>query len=292
MTVENRWQTIQSLWQEHHWLYVLSGFFGGVMFFPLLQFIVDDLSELLQGLVPEAVGIIFTVLFIDALYRRREEQRRLTDQQTRLIRESGSPDNATCLNAIRELRACGWITGPNSLLIGAHLVSADLKNANLFDANLSGAILSRADLTQVTLSGAVMRDTKLRNANLSGISLHNADLTDAKMDRADLSEATLYRATLRNAVVRNANLHKTNLVEADLHGAKLTGANLTEAVLARADLTGADLREADLSGARLEDAVLTDVRADRRTRLPDGSYWEYGIDLSVFTESSDSDEAG
>ena len=108
---ENRWQTIKDIWSNNQWLFVVIGYVIGLLTFPLLQEIVTNLAGLLSGFVPEAVGIGFTVIFIDRLNQQREERRRIKDLQERLVREAGSPIKDVAVQAINELQAYGWIEG-------------------------------------------------------------------------------------------------------------------------------------------------------------------------------------
>ncbi len=280
--IENRWETIKDLWREYPFLYVIMGFFAGLMTFPLLTRVVSDLGDLLENLVPEVIGISFTVLFIDALYRRREEEQRERALKSRLRRECGSPDNATTLNAIREIRAHGWLSEKRSILVYAHLVKANLADANLYSVNLTGATLTHANLTGANLAHAVLRDVKMRQADLTRASLHETDLSAAKLVEANLTRAILYKTDLRDADARRINFTRANLNQANLQNTRLIGSNFEQAVLAGTNLTGADLREVNLNKAILEGAILKNARFDKRTRLPDGSLWEYGVDLTKF----------
>ncbi|GAB4510943.1 MAG: hypothetical protein OHK0046_08370 [Anaerolineae bacterium] len=280
--IEDRLQTIRDIWAEYPALYLIGGFMLGLLFFPLLHRLSTDAVALLENLVPEAIGMAVTVFFIDSLYRRREEQREYHELTQRLIREAGSPDNATCLNAIREMRARGWITGDKSLLQNLQLISANLRNANLYQANLRGAVLTGCDLREANLFQADLTDAKLRKTNMQRLNLRGVRLIRAKMENADLSETRLAEADLTDAVVRGAVLHKTYAPYARFTGAYMTGATLTDAFLKGADFTGADLREVDFTGAKMEGAVMAEVKCDRKTRLPDGTSWFYGVDWSQF----------
>jgi hypothetical protein len=105
--------------------------------------------------------------------------------------------------------------------------------------------LSYTDLRRAWLNGGQWSGLICRNADLAGVRLR-----DAILDHADLADSDL----------REAHLGRARLVGASLKRVRLDGANLH----------GADLRGADLTGATLDGAELTLVRADSRTRWPDG----------------------
>jgi len=138
------------------------------------------LTELYWGLRSEMVGIGITVLIIananDWMNRRAEKDR--------VILQMGSPDNATAIEAVRQLSSRGW------------LFDGTLREANLSDADLSGANLCRADL-----SGRA----ELASAHLRGANLAWADLSRARLRWANMSEANL----------QFVNLHETILSEAE-----------------------------------------------------------------------------
>jgi len=302
-----RWQEIRELWQQHQWLYTVAGFLIGVLVTPLILLIREDMLGFMGSLVPEAVGIAFTVLFINALDKQRESIRRKVELQERLVRDAGSPVLSTAVNAIRELRAMGWLEGDDGLLKGKNLWRAHLREVNLSGANLANAILDEARLADAkmintNLSGTGMAQARLERADLSLATLTNtylanteleyAILTEANLEDAILSEANLHfaeltlarlintdlsLANLPHAVLSSADLTGANLENADLSNADLFSTNLTNATLIRANLSGADLTGADLTGANFSYAHL-----DGGTCLPDGHYWSPDTDLSAY----------
>lgn len=254
---EDRLQTIRSIWQQHQWLYLVAGFLVGLMVFPLLNLIFNDLDEFLTSLAPQAVGIVLTVFFIDALNRRREEHRHIRDMKERLIREAGSGVNSIAKSAVEELRSCNWLTGEEGILQGAHMHSADLQDANLLRANLN-----RADLADAIVVGALLNGAWLEKAILS-------------------------RAQLRHVNFNFAKMRQIDLIGADLKGAKLTGVDLRGALLNHADLRGANLSTSNLRGASLESTMIAGANVwsaelDETTILPNGCAWSPGDDLTRF----------
>ena len=134
-------------------------------------------SGWLQNFSTEMFGAIATFAVFELLVGRRREK------QT-LIRQLGSKDNATAINAAEELRAAGWLT------------DGSLKGANLQMANMEEAYLPSANLAGVNL----------RSANLAGADLSSANLQGAFLRLANLAEANLIHANLRGAYLGDANL--------------------------------------------------------------------------------------
>ena len=160
--------------------------------------------------------------------------------------------------------------------------------------SIRGANLILTDLREINLSNANMRGIKLIAANLYG-----ANLSGAKLEGADLTSADLSRANLANADLNGCQLVGTNFCEANLSGAgfwnacldgaAFVGANLQRAKLVElysclgTNFTKADLRECRIegtSGSRSFDSAnllgaiefipnKTDIFC--KTIMPDGS---------------------
>lgn len=221
MTTQTRRQEIQQLWKDYKGLYVIVGVLIGLLIFPFLEMLITDLSELLMGLVPEAIGIIFTVMILDRAYQQREAQRRIEDLQQRLIHGAGSKIKDIAVKAIEDLRAHDWLKGENSLLKGADLQFANLSRANLLYGNLSRANLAGATLTGANLLGANLRRADLAGANLTEAHLGGANLLGADLRRANLLEAFLFSANLSGANLAGANLDGV-IWEEEFEGKTLT----------------------------------------------------------------------
>ena len=276
---ENRWYTIQDIWANNQWLFVVMGYFIGLLTFPALQEVVTNLMGLLSGFVPEAVGIGFTVLFIDRLNRHREEKRRVEDLKAQLVREVGSPDNATALNAVRELKAHGWLTGWDGLLKYVDLMEANLAEADLYEANLIGATLSKANLGGAILHSANLESASLWYADLEGAILHSVNLQGAILNYANLTGATLSEANLQSAVLPSANLAGADLWEANLAGVLLYECNLVGANLFGANLAGVNLKKAIFD----DKIVLPDAIYNHQTKTYD-KYWTPDTDMTRYTD--------
>jgi hypothetical protein len=265
MATMTRQDEIQRIWKDYQGLYVAVGVLLGLLLFPFLELIINDLSQLLIGLVPEAIGIGFTVFFLDKIYQQRE-----TEQlKKRLIREAGGQSNETAKSAVDLMRYEGWLTGEGGLLEGADLRDANLKSADLRDAHLEGV--------------------KLFQANLEGANLERAKLTGAVLFQANLEGAKLRFVKLEGAVLFQANLEGVNLIFANLKGADLRDAHLEGVNLRGAYLKGANLRGAYLKGANLFEAHLESANFSSTTTLPDSKEWTEETDMTRFTDQNHPD---
>ena len=172
----------------------------------------------------ELISIAITLLFVDWLYRRREEER----EKRRLILQMGSPDKAFAVEAVRALRSRGWLT--NGSLKEANLGRANLQEANLVRANLQEAVLldanlQKADLVLANFQGAFLFGACLQEALLWGANLKMANLEGANLQEADLMGAVFQRTILVGAKLQGANLmNTTNLQEANLTKAEYNNA--------------------------------------------------------------------
>lgn len=283
-----RWQEIIAIWQSNRWLIAVAGWIIGLLTLPALDFFISDFYEFLSGLVPEAVGIGFTVLFIDRLNRRRI----ISERKEEVITQLGSPNNEFATEAARLLRLKGWLK--DGSLKGADLSGANLSGAKIKEANLRDAYLFNVNLTGVNLSDSILIGAKLFNSNLTNARLGSASLQNADLSVANLEGASLFRANLTGATLVETNFSEANMGKANLTNANLMGANLTGANLWKSDMSGADLGFAKLDGAKLEGVNLTGANLQRTqvdddaflwdVTLPDGEHYEVYTDLSRFTD--------
>lgn len=145
---------------ENRGIYLLAGIGLGMLVTPAITIIITDFHGFLENLVPEAVGIVVTVLVIDRLDRNREYSI-IRDQ---LIRKMQSRENLTALQAVEELRVLGHLADGSLKeqdLRGAHLQDANLYQVNVEDADLRNAILYNADLYDANLKGANVTNEQL-----------------------------------------------------------------------------------------------------------------------------------
>jgi len=258
-TTNPRMTEIKNIWQQYQGLYVVGGILIGLLLFPFLELIIKDLSQLLIGLIPEAIGIGFTVFFLDRIYQERD----IKQLKQRLRGEASSQSNDTSKSAVDWMRRDDWLTGDDGLLKGANLNNANLNKVDFSNANLKDASLSWADL-----QGANLFEATLQDADLQFINLEGAYLRDANIEGADLSLAKMEGARLPNANLKDASLSGTYLQKTNLFGV-----NFQNADLYNAHLEGADLRSVNLDKARLIGAT-----------LPDGTKWTPETDMGRFTD--------
>jgi len=165
--------------------------YGGL---PLGQLIQHVFRDFYANLTTELGSIALTVLIIDSLTRRYNQQTEEHREKARMLRQLGNRDKSIALQAVEELRLNKWledgtlehiqITWGN--LEGAHLPKADLRGAHLWLTNLQGARLYDANL-----QGAFMQAVNLQDAHLCGAMLAGANLTDSNLLNAKLDDETI-----------------------------------------------------------------------------------------------------
>lgn len=276
MITQTRQQEIQRIWQDYQGLYIVAGILMGLFLFPLLELVINDLSQLLIGLVPEAIGIGFTVFFLDRIYKQRE----INELKKRLIREAGSQSNETAKAAIHWLRSENWLNNKTSLLNGALLFKANLLQANLVGAGLQQTNLRGANLQEADLSGA-----NLQGADLTGANLQEADLMETTLQGANLTATNLQKSMIMDANLCKVDLRLSHLEGAFLFRANLEQVNLQHGHLSKAYLHGANLLQADLLGVKLNEVIWEDMvgRQIYTATLPDGTKWTPDTDMTRFT---------
>jgi len=303
MTTQTRQQEIREIWNQYQGLYVMAGVLIGLLLFPFLELVITDLSQLLIGLVPEAIGIGFTVLILDRIYQQREEKRNIENQKQQYIRDAGSSVPGVAIKAVEDLRNHCWLEDVEGLLKGTNLSLAQLGNAplwyanlqevtfwnaNLREANLFKANLQRANLSKANLQQAHLVLANLQYTNLSNSNLQHAKLESANLMKSRLSEANLQYADLAGTNLELTNLESANLQDTNLESAKLQGANLSHANLQNANLSQASLQGVNLSNAKIAN-IIWEVQEDGKvytTTLPDGELWTADTEMGKFTDPS------
>ena len=159
---------------------VAIGIVIGLLLFPLVSYISASVDDFLRELVPEFVGIVFTVLILENLARVREK-RQLTEQ---LIRRMQSRFNPTALSAIEELRVYGKLqdgTVRNRNLRGSNWENANLYQADLRGCDLTNAILKHADFVYANLEGVTVTEEQLVcTDNLCGATMPDGSRYDGR----------------------------------------------------------------------------------------------------------------
>src|SRR5690606_14136332 len=95
----------QSL-RDSGWLFLIIGLIVGLLFPAFVRILGVDVEGFLENLVPEFIGIVFTVLIIDTLDKRRENS--LIREQ--LISQLHSYYKPVALQSIEELRVLGYLS--------------------------------------------------------------------------------------------------------------------------------------------------------------------------------------
>lgn len=153
--------------------YLVMGLVLGIIVARVGDLVSDQPRSFFESLVPEFIGIVFTVFVINRLDAVREDRLILE----KLLREMHSRYNPVALQAIEELRVMGYLESGvlrgrdfrgsswqeanlyRADLRGADLKNADLENADLYEANLEGATVSADQLRMCkTLRRCIMPD--------------------------------------------------------------------------------------------------------------------------------------
>lgn len=164
-------------------------------FMPLL-FITDFYANFST----ELASIAITVLVIDTLNERRAVQQ----EKAGLILQMDSPTNSIAREAVRILRARGWLT------------DGSLQGAYLYRANLQSTFLVKADLRKANLRRANLKRAYLQKANLAGA----RDLVDEQLVQARM---------LRGAIMVNGNRYDGRFnLEGDLEEAVREGTDVND----------------------------------------------------------------
>ncbi len=168
---------IQVLWKENEWVYLIVGLVIGILIpYFVEQIGAENIRDFLSNLVPEAVGIFFTVLIIDRLDSIREQQV-IKDQ---LVRRLQSRYNHTALQAVEELRVLGHLE--DGTLKNRNLRGSSWEDANMYMADLRGSDFGNAVLTRADFVLANLEDVK--NATdeqfIETYTMHGAIMPDGR----------------------------------------------------------------------------------------------------------------
>ena len=169
-------------------------------------------------------------------------------EKARIIRDLGSSDNRTALNAVSQLKKMNseyslvgkdfhranlqganisslYVSLENTILTAAILENAILDDIVLDYANLDGANLKNASMIEVHLLGASLIGTELQGANISVGHLHAADFSNANLKGANLHNARMIEINFKYADLRDVELENANLTKANLEGAQFGNNN-------------------------------------------------------------------
>ncbi len=143
--------------------YLAVGIVLGVIVSRIVSLVTVDPNGFFMNLIPEFIGIVFTVFVLNRLDANRED--RLIRE--RLLREMHSRYNPVALQAIEELRVLGYLE--KGIMRGRDFRGSNWQEANLYQADLRGANLKNADLKnadlyEANLQDAIISDDQLRLA--------------------------------------------------------------------------------------------------------------------------------
>lgn len=156
----SRFSAIYQSLRDSGWLFLIIGLIVGLLFPAFVRILGVDVEGFLENLVPEFIGIVFTVLIIDTLDKRRENS--LIREQ--LIRQLHSYYNPVALQSIEELRVLGYLN--DGSLKNLDLRGSDWRDANLYEAVLIGSDLRNAKLQKADLAHANLKDVQVTEEQL------------------------------------------------------------------------------------------------------------------------------
>jgi hypothetical protein len=200
------WEEVRKIHREHWFFYEIS--FGAFLVFLIVLIGVGVFGanrDYFQELFMQGLGVVITVLILNRLAERREDnrqtQREIEKLKKRLVMEARSQSNEIAKHAVDGLKQQGWLRGEDGLLKGANLVSANLPGVYLRIANLKGtdlrnANLRGAQLEEANLQSSISRRINLRDARLAFAQLQAADLKDAELQDAKLFETEFSQETI------------------------------------------------------------------------------------------------
>lgn len=248
---QTRWQEIEKIWKDNRWLYILAGILMGIISVPAIEQITGDLNTLIGNLVPETIGIIFTVLILN----RAADNRAKEEIKQQLLAELKSTSVSPAVNALDRLRREGWLNDD-------YFTSKEGKN--LVEANWEGALIGGLNFENANLWGIKFNNVRsVYSQEYKPVNLRNSNLV-----RAEFENALLVGAHLEGAYLQEAFFAETNLRDAHLEGALLKGAFLKDTNLTNAHLEGASFQDAYISDVKWSDQYL-----NQPAILPDGTPW-------------------
>lgn len=157
--------------------YLVLGILIGVLLGPFLRAISPEgIDNFLNNLVPEAFGMVFTILILN----RMADVRQAHSIRQQLIRRCHSRHNFTALAAVEELRIMGELE--KGILAGLSLRGSNWQDCNLYRADLRNSDLTninffRADLVLANLAGAKVSHEQLASADI----MHGATMPDGSL---------------------------------------------------------------------------------------------------------------
>ncbi len=282
------WDTVKCVWREYASLYIVPPMITGIFIGFAIGFSINDLSGLVESLLPEFVGIGITITGIYYLEQWRQgkvDEKRLKKE---LLWQVTSQSQDVAVSAIDRIRYEGWLSGDDGILKGIFAPQAKWSGANLSVANLEGAVLNFANLDEANLMGANLSKAKLSKANLQYSKLNKADFTEADLYEANLNHANLdmtnfERAVLWHAVITNIAtssvvISYVNFHRAMLHEADFENSNMREWVFQESSVWGANFKNVSIQACNFKDVKdISQARFDstefRPHPLTSTRYW-------------------
>lgn len=208
-TFEQRWHDNTSARAKFWEMFTIEGFGVALALFAVVVAVfgyinqhsaltwTNILGDFYANVSSELLSIVVTVVVLDRLYQRRQDNKELTRLKTLLA----SNERSVTQIAIAELKALGWLedgTLQGALLPIANFEETDIQQANLASAYLGGANLQKANLIFINLYRANLEHANLQQSMLMGANLREALLNGANLNNANLEHANMQFARLKH----------------------------------------------------------------------------------------------
>jgi hypothetical protein len=153
-----------------------------------------------QGISTEFFGAVVTTIFLGLGVLIFDQYQDIQNRKADLILQMGSSENTITIEAVRQLRAEGWLQ--DGTLYNATLsVMVPLRQPCVYRCYAyEGLQPVGTNLQGVDLSLAYLQGTNLGYANLEGVNLYYANLEGANLGYANLEGANLYYANLEGHI--------------------------------------------------------------------------------------------
>ncbi|GEM_PF-3136459 len=243
------WNAVKCVWREYSSLYIVPPFVTGLFVGFAFGFSINNLSEFIQSLLPELVGIGITltgIYYLEQWRQSKVEERRLKKE---LLWQVTSRSRDVAIGTIDRIRHEGWLCDIDGILKGIVIPRAQWAGANLCGANLEDAVLNFADLEGTNLMGANLRNTKLFEINLI-----NSELNNANLDMANFTFANLRQASITNIAVSKTIVSWVNFSDANLSEVNFENSQMREWIFQRSNIWGVNFENVFINACNFRDA--------------------------------------
>jgi pentapeptide repeat protein len=189
--MEKRRQKIRKLWKDYRFQLYILGAIILMLIGVLIGFGIfaspNDRSSYCINLFTSVFSIAATVLIVDQIIKKRNQQSEKRIAIGRLIRELRKGTSETATLALEELKENQWLYDGSLKMANLHwakgLFVLDFTYANLRQADLGGADLTNATFWHSKLENSIFGSATLNGTNFGGANLKDADFTNAVVNQ-------------------------------------------------------------------------------------------------------------